>query len=313
MEENKQRIFDKNKYSEKPLRVYGILSRYFVDIFYNELYDQAIRLHRKNEKVAIVDNYKHALDAFLHAINNANSKLYKDLMSGIHQTFEHYEDPNISYQECVDNVAKEFIPSDYWNILSYQDKGKVVGIVIANSTKAMIHNIAVDHIDDVINIREGSDMTDEWQNEYVDILISEREKLYQQIINAQTGSGENQSLVETMRREIRSLYAEKKKLREQVIDLKKKNIDLGKVICKLHKSFKKLESDHKAVCTAYKSLKELTDGRSKSDNAGDTDSAIDIPDADDTGDFEYFDGENNDDDTEKIFNQEELCLLQELE
>jgi hypothetical protein len=225
------RMLDKNAYSTETLNTFSFMSAYFVDLYYNHLYTQAIRFHRNKQVSTVTDGYKASLDAFLQSINGFDKELYSELVHGIHQTFMEYGFRGLSYQQCIDKIVKEFIPQDYWKIISFDDKSKILGTIITNSNRAMIHKIISTHLSEIIDNHADQDNANILQDAYIDILIMEREKLYHEFINAKTkgsANGGEGSLVKSMEKEILLLSKQKNELRQQLHDTKKEVLTLQK-------------------------------------------------------------------------------------
>ena len=248
------RILDKQNYSTETLNVFGYISAYFIDLFYNHLYDQAIRYHRQRQVNTITDGYKCSLDAFLQSINKHDPILYKELVHGIHQTFLDYGFTGLSYQNCIDKIVKSFVPQDYWEVISFDDKSKILGTIITNSTKQMIHKIASSHLLDVIDNHSDTENATLWQDEFIDILIIEREKLYQEFINVKTNTPSNNALIDTLKKEIKLLYDEKKSLQIEVLELKKKLLNCKKVIIGKHKQIEEYKEKYEEYKEKYENV-----------------------------------------------------------
>lgn len=238
-------ILDKKKYTSETLNTYGFLSAYFIDLFYNHLYDQAVRYHRQKQVDTITDGYKRSLDAFSNSINKHDPELYRDIVSGIYQTFINYGYTGLSYNNCIDKIVKEFIPQDYWKIMSFEDKSKILGTVITNSTNDMIRKIITKYLEDVIDNHYEPDNANIWQDEFVDILLLEREKLFQNIINVKTGgTTSSDPLIDAMKKEIKLLANDKKLLQKTAINFKKKILELNKIILAKQKELADMHSKY---------------------------------------------------------------------
>ena len=234
------RMIDKNAYSTETLNTFSFISAYFIDLYYNHLYTQAIRFHRNQQVATITDGYKASLDAYLQSINNYDKELYSDLVHGIHNSFMEYGFRGITYQACIDKIVKEFVPQDYWKIISFDDKSKILGTIITNSSRAMVHKIISSHLSDIIDNHGDADNANILQDELIEILIMEREKLYHEFINAKTNNGAENGLFQAMEKEILELSKQKNELRHQNHDLKKELLDSQKKLLMLSKHTKGL-------------------------------------------------------------------------
>ena len=79
------RILDRSNYSQKTMENFEIMSAYYIDIFYNHLYNEAKKLKAGGTVSSITEGYKHTLNAFLKSLSNPN--LYKKSLSGLHHYF----------------------------------------------------------------------------------------------------------------------------------------------------------------------------------------------------------------------------------
>jgi hypothetical protein len=238
------RMLDESAYSTETLNTFGFISQYFVDLFYNRLYFQAIRFFRNKEVKTVTDGYLLSLDSFLQQINNDDSKLYRELVYGIYNTFQTFGFKGISYQNCIDKITKEFTPSDYWSVLSADDKSELLTRIINVSCNAMIKKIINQRLSDVIDNHNNAENGNEWQDDFIQILSIEREKMYHEFINVKTnngGGGGNNKFIDGLKEEITRLIKDKKIYLEENNTLKKKLLDDKKVIVELFKKIKKYE------------------------------------------------------------------------
>lgn len=234
------RIIDKSAYTQNTLKTFSFISAYFVDLLYNHLYAQAIRFHRNRQTATLLDGYKASLDAYIQAINKNDKTLYVDIMQGIYQSFVDYGYDGLTYKNCIDKIVREFVPKDYIDAMGTDDKGKIISTIIRNSSNIMVRNIVNNHLSAIIENYENIENTNIWQDEYIDILILEREKFYHEFINVKTSGGGRvghgaDKLVQTMKREILLLSKQKNEITQELHDIKKKNIELQKVILDLYK------------------------------------------------------------------------------
>ena len=96
-------LYDKKNYGSKTIETYEIMAAYFVDIFYNHLYNEATKLKINGSCSSITEGYKHSLNAFIKGLNNA--KLYKKYIVGIHHYYITVGFASISFSKCVDRVT----------------------------------------------------------------------------------------------------------------------------------------------------------------------------------------------------------------
>jgi hypothetical protein len=226
-----KRILDRSNYSKRTIDTFEIISSYFIDIYYNHLYIEAKKLKTNRHVKSITDGYKHALNAFLQGIENP--KLYKKTLMGIHNYFS-TTGINLTFSECLERINEAFIPKDYISSVSKQQKLAVLQLVINNSNKSFIQKLVRDFLGSIIDNHEDVDNIRILQDEFIDILIIERENIYNRFIvsktkpNGGSSSGNNSGntiLIERMKNEIKLLHKEK-------YDLKKMNLEMKKIIIK---------------------------------------------------------------------------------
>ena len=216
-------ILDRHNYNTKTKEVYEIMAAYYVDIFYNHLYNEAKKLKEGGSVSSITDGYKHTLNAFLKSLTNA--KLYNKNIIGIHNYYINIGFASISFAKCVDKLTAEFIPTDYTNSLSSTQKMGVLRMVINQSMKVFIRNIVDNHIAKIIDNHTDRDNVRILQDILVDCFILEREGMYQRFIADKTKTNKdetvNRLIAEKMQTEIKKLIKEKYESKKHILMLKK--------------------------------------------------------------------------------------------
>lgn len=217
------RIFDRNNYQKKTLDTFEILAAYFVDIYYNHLYIEAKKLRTNNSVKSITEGYKHTLNAFLLGVENP--KLYKKTLVGIHSFFISSGFTSMSFTECIERITGEFIPSDYYASVSKQQKVSILKLVICQSNKSVVEKIVRKFLSLIIDNHDDADNIRILQDEYIDLLMVEREGIYHKFISTQAKNSKtaniNIVMVESMQNEIKTLCKEKFELKKITTSLKK--------------------------------------------------------------------------------------------
>lgn len=245
------RILDRTNYSSKTMENFEIISAYYVDIFYNHLYTEAKKLKVNGSVSSVTEGYKHTLNAFLKGL--ANPKLYKKSIAGLHHYFITIGFASISYAKCIDRLTMDFVPSDYFNSLTFTQKIGVLRLVLNQSMKSFIRKLVDEHMSKIIDYHKDKDNVRLLQDEFVDCLILEREGFYQRFIATQTTTNKNETvnrlLAEKMQVEIKRLVKEKYDQKRQINILKNAYIQkkesenkLTETISELNDKIKTLES-----------------------------------------------------------------------
>lgn len=215
-----KRIFDRNSYSQKTIVTFEILAAYFVDIYYNHLYIEAKKQKIEKSVSSITDGYKHALNAYINGIENP--KVYKKTLVGIHDYFVASGFNNMNFYECIDRITKEFIPQDYYETVSKQQKISILKLIICQSNKLFLEKIVRKFLELIIDFHDDVDNIRVLQDEYINILMLERETMYHRFITkGENKSNANTRIVESMQHEIKTLLNEKFELKKLVTNLKK--------------------------------------------------------------------------------------------
>ena len=212
--------FDRQNYSKRSIDTFEVISSYFVDIYYNYLYTEAKKLKMSGKTNNITEGYKHALNAYKQGIENPNT--FKDTLKGISNFFDSCGFTGLSFTNCIERITEEFIPKDYYESVSKQQKISILKSVISESNINFIEKIVRKFLSHIIDNHNDMDNIRVLQDEFIDILIIEKERLYHKFI-AKDGGGKNSdnAIKELMQNEIKELYKKNYDLSKTIIDLKK--------------------------------------------------------------------------------------------
>ena len=216
------RILDRSNYSTKTIDNFEIISAYYVDIFYNHLYNEAKKLKISGSACSITEGYKHTLNAFIKSLDNPN--LYKKSLSGMHHYFITVGFASISYSNFIDRITADFVPKDYFNSLTFTQKIGVLRMVLSQSIKSFIKNVVDSHMSKIIDYHKEQDNVRILQDDFIDCLIMEREGFYQRFVTDKVinkNDTVNRLVAEKMQAEIKKLIGEKYELKRQNNILKK--------------------------------------------------------------------------------------------
>lgn len=221
-------MLDRRQYDPKMLTNVEVMSAYFVDLFYNHLYFEGKKLKVNGSVASVTEGYKHALNAFIKSLSNA--RLYKKAVIGIHQYFMNYTSfTTISFAKCVDRLASNFVPTDYYSSLNNTQKMSILRLVINQAVKNFTKKVVNEHLGKIIDNHKETDNVRLLQDELIDCFLLEREGVYQRFVATQTKTNTNETvnrlIAEKMQKEIKKLILEK-------IQLKKENAALRKIILK---------------------------------------------------------------------------------
>ncbi len=221
---NNIRILDKSTYPRKTLETFEMVAAYYVDLFYNHLYFEARKL--RNDKVvsSITEGYKHALTSFLQGIENP--KLYKKSLMAMHTFFIENGFASLTFTQCTERVTKEFIPEDYYDSVLNTKKNSILRNVLNGVNKNFILKLVNDYLGMIIDQHAEVDNTRLLQDEFIDLLLIEKESMYKRFVIGKVGAiggnfSKKHEIFESMQREIKMLCTEKYESRKLVNKLKK--------------------------------------------------------------------------------------------
>lgn len=215
-----KRLFDRSSYSKRTLDTFEILAAYFVDIYYNHLYIEAKKAKADKKTTNITEGYKHSLNAYIRGVENP--KLYKKTLTGIHDYFVASGFSSMNFVECIERITKEFIPEDFYSSVSRHQKINLLKTIICQSNKVFLEKIVRKFIALLIDNHEDVDNIRVLQDEFIHILMIERDSIYNKfIVTSGSKSAPNIKIVESMQEEIKTLITEKLNLKTMITNLKK--------------------------------------------------------------------------------------------
>jgi len=130
-------------YDKKILSRFEIIGAYFVEIFYNNLYNSALRKFKasapddvRNSK-SLTEEYKHLLGVFYNGIKE--KEYYEKSIKGILEYYREYTKfSTISLHDFIDEIIRQFIPDEYFKVLGDSDKHFFLNKIIVNITQNFI-------------------------------------------------------------------------------------------------------------------------------------------------------------------------------
>jgi hypothetical protein len=187
------------------------MSAYYCDIFYNHLYIEAKKYKALGTVASITEGYKHTLNAFLRSLDKPI--LYKKSIVGLHHYYTSIGYGSMSFAKCIDKLTYEFVPTDYYESLSSTQKMGVLRLILNQTIKDFIRKIVTEHMSKIIDFHTEPENVRILQDEFINILISAREGMYQRFVTVQTRTNKDETvhrlLSEKMQCEIKKLIKEK--------------------------------------------------------------------------------------------------------
>lgn len=180
-------MFNASNYPDQTLDTYEILGGYIVGIFYNHMYDKAKELHTSGNIASKTEAYKVVCRAYLQHFSRED--LFKTTLKNVYEYFTIHSPISIlSYGEWVDNLTREFVPTDYWISLPSKRKDQILGVILEkvfkNFSTYMLTPRALNMVIDKHDVKSNVALI---QDQMLRIMIEVREEMYQKFIKPTLG------------------------------------------------------------------------------------------------------------------------------
>lgn len=273
-------MYKKESYSKRAISTIEIVSSYFVNIYYNCLYQEAKRLHIDSRVESVTNGYKHAIKAYINSFDNPD--LYRKIVSGIHKYYHTTTRfTSISFSDCINEIVKHFIPEAFLDSTTNTQKDSILRVILLNSVKRFSSEvICSDMLTTIIDNHTDYGISRRMQDCMVQALMFEREKMFQKIFSTstETQDGASFAMVTRLKQELVKVAREKyvveckhNKIKTKALDLIKLTKEYQQNIASIEKekeTLKKQLEDFKRTTSTYQQEKEqLTAKQLEKENA----------------------------------------------
>ena len=204
-------MYKKEKCSKRAISTIEIVSSYFVNIYYNCLYQEGKKFHIDSRVDSVTSGYKHAIKAYINSFDNPD--LYRKIISGIHKYYHNTTRfTSISFSDCINEIVKHFIPESFFESTTNSQKDSILRMILFNSVKKFSSDILCsDMLSIVIDNHADHGITRRLQDTMVNALIFEREKMFQKIFSTSTddGDSDNYAIATRLKQELVKMAREK--------------------------------------------------------------------------------------------------------
>lgn len=260
--DNKKRILDRSSYPPRTISTFGVIGAYIVDIYYNHLYAEAIKMKNSGRVSSITEGYKHAVAAFMSAIDQESKtykpKNYTQLLTGINEYFTVWTSfSTLTLNDCIDKITREFIPEDYYESVDKDKKRNVLRLILVNSIKGFSIAVIQEFLGSIIDNHDEPANIDAMKDKITDLLIMEREALYQRFLMSSAGKNVetvDKNLAVRMQQEIKKLGKENTTLIKELEESKKMLNLRNDQLSELLERYKVLLRKYKGSKEEYASL-----------------------------------------------------------
>jgi hypothetical protein len=235
-------MFKRGNYSKRALSTFEIVGSFIVDLYYNHFYQEAKRIRIEGRVESITDGYKHSIKAYLNSFENPDS--YRKTIIGIHKYYyTTTRFSSISFSECVNEIVKHFIPEDFFDSTTNQQRDGILRMVLMNSVKQFSSDVLCSNLLDTLIDNHGeSSIVRQMQDKMVQSLMFEREKMFQKIFNVSNKpkDGGDFTIVMKMKTEMIKLVKENHTLSSKYGRLKNKAMELLGIVKEQKEKLEKL-------------------------------------------------------------------------
>lgn len=236
-------MFKRGNYSKRALSTFEIVGSFIVDLYYNHFYQEAKRIRIEGRVESVTDGYKHAIKAYLNSFENPES--YRKTIVGIHKYYyTTTRFSSISFSECVNEIVKHFIPEDFFDSTTNQQRDGILRMVLMNSVKQFSSDVLCSNLlDTLIDNHKEYSIVRQMQDKMVQALMFEREKMFQKIFNVSNKpkNGGDFTIVMKMKTEMVKLVKENHALTGKYNRLKEKATELLDIVKEQKEKLEKLQ------------------------------------------------------------------------
>ena len=180
---------------------FEILSVFFTNIFYNELYLSSFSQTQQANASSITDLYKKKLILYYGQMNNDVNKWFNNFIVRIKLEYDkHTKHIFITNAECIDNMCTAFVPTDFIKSIIPNKKFSIVFNCIRSVVSNMIAEIGQQHLTLIIDERKDKDSIITIKESFISQFIAEREKMFGKFIDSHTRETRTTVSAETVKR-----------------------------------------------------------------------------------------------------------------
>jgi FtsZ-binding cell division protein ZapB len=161
---------------------FEIISTYFVKMYYNYLYDEAVKKTKASNNLSITlnDEYRKAIVAFKESLTR-NPKYYYDTVKDIWATFQLVSP--ITLPDFIDTVVKLFIPESYHeDLINEKLRDRYMGNLLLTMVSEFSTRINEVYVDKITNEKDrGKYLINQLQDDFNNILEIIRTNMSQKL------------------------------------------------------------------------------------------------------------------------------------
>ena len=235
-----------SKYGNNTITRFDIVGSFFVNLFYNEFYKKSNNIKQQRLDKSTTDIYVELLSSY--SDFTEREEFFKQAVNGIHAyVISNTNQIDMTHKECIDFIVKEFIPENIFNNLRENQKAKIFHDSIKTTVKLFISKIVSRYIKLVIDNRNSPESSTILQNEFLDIICIEKDKIYGKFIAPKSSNNIPIEIHKKKITELLNILNQKNKelnKKELLIQgLKKVNEKSSEIIKQMQKQIQKLSKE----------------------------------------------------------------------
>lgn len=123
-----------NEANKLTLAIVNIISSWTVNNYYNTLHQYAAKMHSLGNSSSITDAYVNVVNQYLSTLDNNTG--YKKSIQSLHTyCLDHTAYTGMSFSDWIKEIVKQFVPTDYYNIMTNDQQDTMLRSVIVNSLR----------------------------------------------------------------------------------------------------------------------------------------------------------------------------------
>ena len=225
--------------NNQTLSKFEIIGSTYINILYNNIYNNSIlsNVNIKNAYIANILDYLNSSkeeEFFIQSIN---------CICSYFKSSTKYTD--LSFNNCVELLIIEFVPTNYINKLNKQQKHKILHNVLHNTLKRVIATIIKNHIMIIIDNHNDLNNLVTLQDIYLKNILYEKNLLLSRFADPTQKDDDTEKI---------KIFELLEKFKIEVVTLKKKNEELMSLIKDSTNKFNKLKNDYTMCLDNNKSI-----------------------------------------------------------
>lgn len=221
------------------MSVVNVISGWVVNTFYNYLHQKADEMHRCGKVSSITDGYTHWVRLYLGSFNNSEG--YLQNLRALHKYWNDNTTSVSPLDAWIKDILQEFVPSDYFPIMSNKQQDLTLRNVLVTSIKQFSVDIVCTGLRDrLIENHDDPALVPFMKDAMKKALLYERERLFQAVFKSSTNAPDKPTEL----------------MKKQLVKLIEENVSLGHKSKQMTKDIKKALSGMKAKDATISRLTE---------------------------------------------------------